>query len=126
MAYIGRRMVELEKRISGDWIELREKAEDFHALLDVLALTPAELRNAATRLRLSVEQGIIEFKRTMLSPVLVALETARYKSLDGDEMTEQERTLSFLLFSVLVQRLLAADLLPRSRPREERGGGQHR
>ena len=57
------------------------------------------------RLRLSVEQGIIEFKRTMLSPVLVALETARYKSLDGDEMIEQERTLSALLFSVLVQRL---------------------
>ncbi|MGA2764831.1 MAG: hypothetical protein ABSG17_15900 [Spirochaetia bacterium] len=122
MAYIGRRMVELEKRISGDWFELREKAGDFHALLDVLALTPAELRNAATRLRLSVEQGIIEFKRSMLSPVLVALETARYKSLDGEEMTEQERTLSSLLFSVLVQRLVAADLLPRSRPREEGAG----
>ena len=42
-----------------------------------------------TRLRLSsVEQGIIEFKRAMLSPVLVALEKmARYISIDGDEMT---------------------------------------
>ena len=54
----------------------------------------------------------------MLSPVLVALETARYKSLDGNDMIEQERSLSALLFTVMVQRLLAADLLPRSRPRE--------
>ena len=111
-------MAELEKRISGDWFELREKAKDFHALLDMLHLSPAELRETATKLRLSVEQGIIEFKRSMLSPVLVALEAARYKSLNGDEMVEQERLLSALLFAVLVQRLLAADLLPRARPRE--------
>ncbi|MGA2613568.1 MAG: hypothetical protein ABSG38_08950 [Spirochaetia bacterium] len=122
MAYIGPRMVELEKRISGDWFELREKAGDFHALLDALRLSTSELRDAAGKLRLSVEQGIIEFKRTMLSPVLVALETARYKSLDGGEMIEQERSLTELLFTIMVQRLLAADLLPRSRPREEGQG----
>ena len=118
MAYIDRYMVEMEKKISGDWFELREKAGDFHALLDALPISPAEMREGAAKLRLCVEQGIIEFKRTMLSPVLVALETARYKSLDGIEMTEQERSLTVLLLAVLVQRLLAADLLPRSRPRE--------
>jgi len=111
-------MVELEKKVSGDWFELKEKAGDFHALLDALRLSTPELRDAAGKLRLSVEQGIIEFKRTMLSPVLVALETARYKSLDGGEMIEQERSLTALLFAIMVQRLLAADLLPRSRPRE--------
>jgi hypothetical protein len=121
-AYIGRRMAELEKRISGDWFELKEKAGAFHALVDALPLSNAELRDAATKLRLSVEQGIIEFKRTMLSPVLVALEAARYKSLDAQEMIEQERSLTALLFAILVQRLLAADLLPRSRPREEGQG----
>ncbi len=115
-------MAELEKRISGDWFELKEKAQDFHALLDMLHLTTAQMREAATKLRLSVEQGIIEFKRSMLSPVLVALETARYKSLNGDEMVEQESLLSALLFVIMVQRLLAADLLPRSRPRENGKG----
>jgi hypothetical protein len=111
-------MAELEKKISGDWFELREKAKNYHALLDMLHLSPVELRETATKLRLSVEQGIIEFKRSMLSPVLVALETARYKSLTGEEMVEQERSLSALLFAILVQRLVAADLLPRARPRE--------
>jgi hypothetical protein len=116
-------MEELEKRISGDWFELREKAGDFHALLDILRPSTSELREAAGKLRLSVEQGIIEFKRSMLSPVLVALEAARFKSLDGDEMIEQERSLTALLFTIMVQRLLAADLLPRSRSREEEGPG---
>ena len=40
MADIGRRMVDLEKRISGDWFELKEKAGDFHALLDVIRPRP--------------------------------------------------------------------------------------
>jgi len=109
-------MVDLEKRISGDWFELKEKAGDLYSLLDVLGLSPAEMRSAADRLKLSVEQGIIEFKRTVLSPVLVALETARYKSLAGDDMLEQEKSLTVLLFVVLVQRLLATDVLPRARP----------
>ena len=112
-------MAELEKRISGDWFELRQKAGDYHALVEFLPLSNAELREAATKLRLSVEQGIIEFKRSMLSPVLVALEAARYKTLDGQEMVQQERSLTALLFSVMVERLMATDLLPRARPREE-------
>jgi len=115
-------MVDLEKRISGDWIELKQKAANYHALFEMLHLSTSRLRDAASKLRLSVEQGIIEFKRSMLSPVLVTLETARYKSLNGDEMTEQEGSLAMLLFTILVQRLLAADLLPRSRSREEEKG----
>ena len=120
IAYIGRRMVELEKRISGDWIELKEKSEDFHALLDVLAPPRRELRDAATKLRLSVEQGIVEFKRTMLSPVLVALETARYKSLAGDgDGRAGEVADALLLLAILVQRLLCSGRAsPLARPRK--------
>ena len=113
-------MVDLEKRISGDWFELKEKAGDFYSVLDALALSAGEIRDAVGRLKLSVEQGIIEFKRTMLSPVLVALETARYKSLAGDEMHMQEKTLTMLLLVILVQRLLATDVLPRTRPTGEK------
>jgi hypothetical protein len=113
-------MVELEKRISGDWIELKERANDYHSLLDFLALSPPQLAEAAARLRLSVEQGIIEYKRTCLSPVLVALETARYKSLVVEEMLLQEKSLTLLLFTVLVQRLLASELLPLAKRSEDR------
>jgi hypothetical protein len=113
-------MVELEKRISGDWIDIKEKSNQLFSLLEVLALPSHELRGAADTLRLAVEQGVVEFKRTLLSPVLVALETARYKSLATDELATQERSLAVLLLVTLVQRLLCADLHPLARPREEK------
>jgi hypothetical protein len=113
-------MIELEKRISGDWIEIRQKSNDLYGLLESFAIPPTDLKLAADRLRLSVEQGIVEFKRLMMSPVLVALETARYTSLPADDMAEHERSLSVLLLAILVQRLLSSQLLPLSRPQEEK------
>jgi hypothetical protein len=113
-------MVELEKRISGDWIELKEAAGDLRQLLEFLALPPGDLAQAAARLRLSVEQGIIEYKRTCLSPILVALETARYKSLAVEEILAQEKSLSLLLYTVLVQRLIAMEQIPLTRRTEDR------
>jgi len=109
-------MAELEKRISGDWIEIREKSNDFHALLEALAPPPDEMAAAAGRLRHSVEQGIVEFKRVSLSPVLVALETARYRTLAAEDVAAQEQSLTLLLLVILLQRLLCADLLPMARP----------
>ena len=63
-AYSSVRMPDLEKRISGDWIELREKSNDFYALLDAFGLRRVRAPDRASdRLRLSVEQGIVEYKR---------------------------------------------------------------
>jgi hypothetical protein len=113
-------MAELEKKISGDWIELKEKSNDLYVLLDAIALPQHSLSTVADKLKLSVEQGVVEYKRSLLSPVLVALETARYKSLSGGEMTAHERSLSALLLVTLVQRLLTSELLPMARPPEEK------
>ncbi len=113
-------MADLERRISGDWIELREKSNDLYSLLDWLAVPPHQLLAAAGVLRHSVEQGIVEFKRTQLAPVLVSLEAARYKSLAAEDMTAQERTLSALLLVTLLQRLVCTEALPLARPREEK------
>jgi hypothetical protein len=113
-------MVDLDKKISGDWIELKEAAGATHTLLDHLALRPADLADTAARLRLSVEQGIVEYKRTSLSPVLVVLETARYKNLAVEEIAAQERVLTPILFAVLVQRLIALEQIPLARKSEDR------
>ena len=112
-------MADLEKRISGDWIELREKANDLHALLELLAVLPPELRDAADGLRHCVEQGIIEFKRTQLAPTLVALEAARYTSLEAQELETRERALAALLLSTLVQRLVCVEAVPLSKSSRE-------
>jgi hypothetical protein len=116
IAYIGAGMAELEKRISGDWIEIREKSNDLYTLLEALAVPSYEMKGAAERLRRSVEQGIVEFKRATLSPVLVALETARYRTIPADTMAAQEKALGLLLLAILVQRLLCTDGIPMARP----------
>jgi hypothetical protein len=113
-------MPDLEKRISGDWIELREKANDQYTLMDALAVPPHQLLAAAETLRHSVEQGLLEFKRALLAPVLVALETTRYKSLAADDLGAQEMSLSVLLLAILVQRLFCTEVLPLARPPEEK------
>jgi len=113
-------MPDLEKKISGDWIELRDKANDLYTLLDTLAVPQQQLLSAAETLRHSVEQGVVEFKRTLLAPVLVALEAARYKSLAGDDMGAQEKSLTVLLLAILVQRLFCTEILPLARPHEEK------
>jgi hypothetical protein len=108
-------MAELEKRISGDWIDIRAAASDLHQLLDLMKLSPPQIRSTVEKLRFSVEQGVIEFKRTLLSPVLSVLETARYKTLESAEIAEQERALTVLLFVVLAQRLISMETIPLAR-----------
>jgi hypothetical protein len=113
-------MPDLEKRISGDWIELREKANDLYTLLDALAVPPHQLRAASEALKHSVEQGILEYKRTLLAPVLVALETTRYKSLATDDVDAQEKSLAVLLLTILIQRLFCTEGISLARPQEEK------
>jgi hypothetical protein len=113
-------MVELEKRVSGDWIDLKEVLGDLLGLVNLLKVPVEEMRAVADRLRFSVEQGIVEYKRSTLSPILAVLETVRYKNLVMEEIAEQEKSLTDLLFVVLVQRLIAMEIVPLSRRMEER------
>ena len=113
-------MIDLARRISGDWIALKEKLNDLYALLDAFGVTASELRAESVHLRLSVESGIVEYKRSRLAPVLSGLETARYRTLSLEEIAGHERMLTLLLLTVLVQRLLALELIPRQKPAEEK------
>ncbi len=118
MGYSRSGMIDLDRRISGDWIALKEKLNDLHALLDAFGVTASEVRAENERLRLCVESGIVEYKRSRLAPVLSGLETARFRTLAIDEIAGHERDLSLLLFTVLVQRLLATGQVPMSKPPE--------
>jgi hypothetical protein len=118
MGYSRSGMVDLDRRISGDWIALKEKLNDLHALLDAFGATASGLRAENERLRLCVESGIVEYKRSRLAPVLSGLETARFRTLATDEIAGHELDLSHLLLTVLVQRLIATGQVPLSKPPE--------
>jgi hypothetical protein len=120
MRYSPDRMIDLPRRISGDWIVLKEKLHDFYALLDEFGVTASELRAEIERLRLCVESGIVEYKRSRLAPVLSGLETARFRTLGMEEIEGHERDLTLLLLTVFVQRQLALDQIPLPKPAEEK------
>ncbi len=120
MRYSSGWMIDLARRISGDWIALKDRMNDFPAILEEFGARASELREEIQLLRLSVESGIVEYKRSRLAPVLSGLETARFRTLALEEIAVHERDLTLLLLTVLVQRLLALTLLPTQKPAEEK------
>jgi hypothetical protein len=99
-------MVDLERRISGDWIEAREAASDQYALIRFFSLDADRLHDIARSLRLCVEEGILEYKGGLLRPVFVSLEAMQYQSVSFVELELHDRPLESLLFVILLQRLI--------------------
>jgi hypothetical protein len=110
-------MVELEKRISGDWIDTREAAGDQYSLSAHLALTAAELKSLSETVRFSVEDGVLEYKQAVLRSVFLTLEEEKYQALRIEEIRTHDRPLAGLLLVILLQRLIATGVIALPRPR---------
>jgi hypothetical protein len=101
-----RLMLDLERKISGDWIEAREASSDQYVLTQFFQLDSDHLRDIARSLRLSVEEGVLEYKGSILRSVFVALEQMQYQSVRFEELAVHERPLEDLLFTILLQRMV--------------------
>jgi hypothetical protein len=97
-------MSDLDRRVSGDWIDVREAAVDFYSLNDLFKVSPASMLTQRQSLALANEEGITEYKRSLLNPVFTALENMLYKALTQEELERQIRTLHSLLFMTMLQR----------------------
>ena len=104
-------MVELERRISGDWIEAREAAADQYTLSKFFQLNVDRLHDIARSLRLCVEEGVLEYKGALLRPVFVSLEAMQYQSVSFVELELHDRPLEDLLFVILLQRLVCSEVI---------------
>jgi hypothetical protein len=104
-------MLELERRIQGSWIEAREAAADQYKLIKYFQLTVERLHDIARSLRLSVEEGSLEYKRALLRPVFLSLEGMQYHSVSFVELELHEQPLANLLFVILLQRLVCAGVI---------------
>jgi hypothetical protein len=111
MAVECRPMAELEKRIKGDWFDLREASQDFNALKSYFRISEENLKTHIGKLKLSVEEGIVEYKRSTLSPLFRVLENTKYRSLGVDILESQIRFVHVLLYITLIQRLFAEGTL---------------
>jgi hypothetical protein len=101
-------MIDLERRISGDWIEAREAAADQYTLSRFFQLTPERLHDIARSLRLCVEEGVLEYKGALLRPVFISLEAMQYQSVSFVELELHDRPLENLQFVILLQRLVCS------------------
>jgi hypothetical protein len=97
-------MSDLDKQVSGDWIDVRDSATDFYGLNNRFRMSVEAMRAERRALGLANEEGMTEYKRTRLVPVFAALEDMLYKTLTQDELERQVSSLHTLLFVTMLQR----------------------
>ncbi|MCF7949733.1 MAG: hypothetical protein K9M94_14180 [Spirochaetia bacterium] len=113
-------MSELEKQITGDWYELRTALDEPDTLVDFLDIKPPEFKGAAERLRLSVEEGVVEYKRGLLHSVMSPLKSLKWDSRAITDLNPPLREAAVGVLTPAVQRLFALGLLRLYSPK---GGG---
>lgn len=122
-------MSQLEKQISGDWYELRRALDEPDTLVDFLGISASEFKSAAERLRLAVEEGVVEYKRGLLHSVMSPLKSLKWDSRAITDLNPPLREAAMGVLTPAVQRLFALGLLRLYSPRsggaeQEPGSGE--
>jgi len=112
-------MRELEKKITGDWADIKQAALNLHTLQEYFKLTNEELKTQYNRLKYSVEQGIIEYKRAILTPIFNILQDMKFRSIGFDVLKTHKRNLDAAIFVILIQRLFSSGILSLRRLKPE-------
>ncbi len=110
-------MHDLERRISGDWIDLREAGKDQYTLIEHLGMSAQELARLAEELGRAVEEGLIEYKGLILRRTFITLEAVQFQSVRFEELQAREQPLKDLVFVILLQRLLCSGVIPLAKSR---------
>jgi len=105
-------MEELKKQIAGDWFDVREKSDTLYDLEETFSPSAEDLRALIKEIRLCVEEGLVEYKRTVLLPIFSFLESLKYDSKGLVSLPEQALKLSPLMYVILLQRLLCRGIIP--------------
>ncbi len=104
-------MENIDKRITGDWIDLREASKNFYSLVEYLKPDKNTLNKLINQINSSIEEGLIEYKYSSLMPVFMALENMKYQSLNAEEMLKQEKNTQDLLLIISLQKMLSQGII---------------
>jgi len=110
-------MLENEKLVTGDWIDIREASKDLYTLISYFKPTKEEVNRQISAIKGSIEGGLTEYKRASLIPVFITLENMKYQSLNAEEMYNQELNSKALLYVLILQKMLAQKVIPLSADR---------
>jgi len=109
----------LEKKVSGDWFDIKNNADDVRELEEYFDLKSQDFAETVQEIRLSVEEGIIEYKRKILFPLFNFLESLKYDSKGFDDLIRYAKKLGPLIYVLFLQRLIARGTVPLKKEKVE-------
>ena len=101
----------LTKRIHGDWFDLKEIAEKPFELEEYFSFNKSRLESVSEELRLSVEQGVTEYKVRKISELYAFLDSYQYDSRGFETLSRHGNAFSDMLYVTLLQRLVATGVI---------------
>ncbi len=97
-------MTELEKKIAGDWYDLRQSLDDRFKSEELLDLDEIGLGELVQGLRLSVERGTVELKRKTLNGILAFVDSQQFDARSFRDISSHVRELQKSIYLVILQR----------------------
>jgi hypothetical protein len=114
----------LEKSIAADWYEIRTNLNDPDALISYLELGPDAVGRMREGLRLSVEEGVAEFKKSLVHSIMTPLKSLKWDSKAISSLAEMIEKAAMLTLAPALQRLLALGYIRPAPPREQQAEEQ--
>ncbi len=109
----------VEKRIAGDWYDIKEACDNPARLDELFTLTEVEAESVVGELRLSVEESVVEYKRRCLNRAFAFVESLKYDARGFDEISTHVAALRVMIYVTLLQRQFAVGVLLPRKPRPE-------
>src|SRR6056297_1532042 len=114
-------MSDHNRRARADWAQFEAAGKDLGARARALGLERETLAGQIEPLKLALEGGSIEYKRTLLVEAFRAIEDARYRSLTSAQILGIARQFAIFTYVCTLQRLIAdGTIVVRDRPAGER------
>jgi len=113
----------LDKRITSDWIEIREKLLLPHKLKQYLKIEDVRLSSLPPALRLAGMEGVVEVKKRLANSVFTFLTRLSFTTPDQAQILDIEGELRVLVYFLSVEVLFAhGTLKPAKDPEDELAG----
>ena len=116
-------MSDRERRVRAEWVLIQGAGRDLEKVAKILELDRGDLEAQLEPLKLSVENGCLEYKLSLVNSIFRQLENERYKSLPAATLDSISRDLGIMVYVATIQRLLAEGQLPlrdhQNKPAEE-------
>lgn len=113
-------MMELDKYVHSDWFEIREKYDNVFSLDEYMDLTVPQLEEIIQSIRLSVEEGVLEYKRMIISRILSFIESLKFDTKQFAEIGDYALLSTKLLYVILLQRLFSTGQIVPGRQEKEK------